>query len=103
MNANVYVIEDYENETAFRLEQNKANQTQFQALPYLPKMLEEKRFFRIMGSCIGRFGRSRKIVRGPRGTNFPPPAPNLSLCPNDFSLQTTLRPWSFGSTYALTG
>ena len=42
MNANVYVVEDYENETAFRLEQNKANQTQFQALPYLPKMLEEK-------------------------------------------------------------
>ena len=59
--------------------------------------------FRIMVSCIGGFGRSRKIVRGPRGTNFPPPAPNLSLCPNDFSLQTAPRPWSVWSTYALTG
>ncbi len=28
MNVNLYVIEDYENETAFRLEQNKPNQTQ---------------------------------------------------------------------------
>jgi len=48
--------------------------------------------FRIMGRCIGRFGRSRKIVRGPRGTNFPPHATNLSLCPNDFSLQKAPRP-----------
>jgi len=29
MNANVYVIEDYENETAFRLQKNKPNQSQF--------------------------------------------------------------------------
>jgi len=30
MNVNLYVIKEYENETAFRLEQNKPNQTQFQ-------------------------------------------------------------------------
>ena len=30
MNVNLYVIEDYENETAFRLEQNKPKQSQFQ-------------------------------------------------------------------------
>jgi hypothetical protein len=29
MNVNLYVIEDYENETAFRLQKNKPNQTQF--------------------------------------------------------------------------
>ncbi len=29
MNVNLYVIEDYENETAFRLEQNKPKQSQF--------------------------------------------------------------------------
>ncbi len=29
MNVNLYVIKEYENETAFRLEQNKPNQTQF--------------------------------------------------------------------------
>jgi hypothetical protein len=28
MNVNLYVIKEYENETAFRLEQNKPNQTQ---------------------------------------------------------------------------
>jgi len=67
------------------------------------KKMTKKGFFRIMSRCNRRFGRPRKIVRGPRGTDFPPRAPNLSLCPNDFSLQTTLRPWSVGSTYALTG
>ncbi len=30
MDINLYVIEDYENETAFRLRENKPNQTQFQ-------------------------------------------------------------------------
>jgi len=29
MNVNLYVIKEYENETAFRLEQNKPNQSQF--------------------------------------------------------------------------
>jgi len=29
MNVNLYVIEDYENETSFRLQKNKPNQTQF--------------------------------------------------------------------------
>ena len=29
---------------------------------------------------------SRKIVRGPRGQNYPPGIPNLALCPTDFSL-----------------
>jgi len=29
MNANLYVIEDYENETAFRPQKNKPNQSQF--------------------------------------------------------------------------
>ena len=33
MSANVYVIEDYENETAFRLQKNKPNQTQFLWIP----------------------------------------------------------------------
>ncbi len=32
MSANLYVIEDYENETVFRLEQNKPNQTQSEIL-----------------------------------------------------------------------
>ncbi len=30
MNVNLYIIEDYENKTALRLEQNKPKQTQFQ-------------------------------------------------------------------------
>ena len=30
MNVNLYVIKDYENETAFGLRENKPNQTQFQ-------------------------------------------------------------------------
>ncbi len=30
MNVNLYVIKEYENETAFRLRENKPNQTQFQ-------------------------------------------------------------------------
>ncbi len=32
------------------------------------------RLFRIMRRCIRCSGRPRKIVRGPRGENFPPPA-----------------------------
>ena len=31
MNVNLYVIKEYENETAFRLEQNKPNQTRSEA------------------------------------------------------------------------
>ena len=30
MNVNLYVIKEYENETAFRVRENKPNQTQFQ-------------------------------------------------------------------------
>ena len=41
MNVNLYVIEDYENETAFRLQKNKPNQTQFQNTT--PKEREEKK------------------------------------------------------------
>ena len=52
---------------------------------------------------IRRFGRPRKIVRGPRGTNFPPGSPNLSLCPNDFSLQATPWTWFTRLTYSLSG
>ncbi len=37
-------------------------------------ILIKKRFFRIMRRCIRCSGRPRKIVRGPRGENFPPPA-----------------------------
>ena len=59
--------------------------------------------FRIMDRCILRFGQPRNIVRGPRGTNFPPPAPNLSLCPNDFSLKQNPRPQSVRPAYSLTG
>jgi hypothetical protein len=33
MNVNLYVIEDYDNVTAFRLQKNKPNQTQFIFLP----------------------------------------------------------------------
>ena len=49
----------------------------------------KRKFFNL--NCIPR--RSRKIVRVPRGTNFPPlPVPNFCLCPNDFFLQTAPRP-----------
>jgi len=41
MNVNLYIIEDYENKTALRLEQNKPKQTQFQNTT--PKELEEKK------------------------------------------------------------
>ncbi len=41
MNANLYVIEDYENETAFRPQKNKPNQNQFQNAT--PKEREEKK------------------------------------------------------------
>jgi len=46
-------------------------------------------FIRVMWRIASRDGNSattRKIARGPRCTNFPPRAPNLSICPNDFSL-----------------
>ena len=36
MSANVYIIEDYENETAFRLQKNKPKQTQFHLPPKPP-------------------------------------------------------------------
>ena len=55
-------------------------------LAKMSKNWEKFGFIRLMGRCIRRFGRPRKIVRGPRGTNFPPPAPNLSLCPKDLYL-----------------
>ncbi len=42
MNTTFFLTKDYENETAFRLHENKPNQTQFEALPYLPKEREEK-------------------------------------------------------------
>ena len=41
MNVNLYVIEDYENKTALRLEQNKPKQTQFQNTT--PEEREEKK------------------------------------------------------------
>ncbi len=43
MNANVYATKDYENKTAFRLEQNKPNQTQFQRPTNPSKEREEKK------------------------------------------------------------
>ncbi len=38
MNANVYVIEDYENETTLRLQKNKPNSNPISATPKFPKI-----------------------------------------------------------------
>jgi len=43
MNANLFVTKDYENETAFRPQKNKPNQTQFQMPTNPSKEQEEKR------------------------------------------------------------
>jgi len=40
---------------------------------------------------------SRKILRGPRGQNYPPACPNLALCPNDFSLDVVTIQANLGS------
>ncbi len=42
MNVNIFATKNYENKTTLRPQKNKPNQTQFQALPYLPKVREEK-------------------------------------------------------------
>jgi hypothetical protein len=39
----------------------------------------------------------------PQRLKFPPICPNLGLCPNDFSLETTPEPLSVRAIYALTG
>ena len=41
-NLNFYSQKDYENKSCLRARKNKPKQTQFQALPYLPKEREEK-------------------------------------------------------------
>jgi len=47
MDVNLYVIEDYENETAFRVQVNKAKQTQFQSPTNPPKEREEEKGGRV--------------------------------------------------------
>ena len=42
MNVNLYIIEDYENETAFRPQKNKPNQTQFPYIDNLPCSIHDK-------------------------------------------------------------
>ena len=68
-----------------------------------PKVGSKIGIIRLMRRCIRCFGRPRKIVRGPRGTNFPPDSPNLSLCPNDSSLQATPGNWFTRFTCSLSG
>ena len=48
-------------------------------------------------------GTTEKNRSGPQRLKFPPGCPNWSLCPNDFSLESTPRPRSVRATYALTG
>jgi len=43
MNVNVFVTKDYENETAFRLQKNKPNQTQFQTAGKRTKEAKKKK------------------------------------------------------------
>jgi hypothetical protein len=49
------------------------------------------------------FGTPEKNRSGPHRHKFPPACPNLSLCPNDFSLEITPRPRPDRFAYALTG
>ncbi len=50
MNVNLYVIEDYENETAFRLQKNKPKQTQFQTAEKRTKEDQKKK--RVSGTFL---------------------------------------------------
>ena len=50
------------------------------------------RYIREMGRCIRRFGRPRKIVRGPRDTNFPQPPKFEPLTKRFFSPHNSKAP-----------
>ena len=63
MNVNLYVIEDYENETAFRLQKNKPKQTQF-------KLEAQRRSLRV--------SLPESSNRGPNKANFKRAKMNLN-------------------------
>ncbi len=65
MNANVYIIEDYKNETAFRPQKNKPKQTQFKPCP--ERIYTELR----RSSRMGQFLQRPKSLAGKSGHTLP--------------------------------